>query len=162
MKTLFIAVKALLVAGAFIFLWAWVALSLRRFDGDSRLLFPSWSDIPGIVLMVAGGVLALACVGVFIVLGRGTPAPFDPPQEFVARGPYRYVRNPMYIGALTVLAGLALYQHSVSVLLLCLGLFLLVNLFLIVYEEPDLEARFGQRYEDYRKMVPRWIPRIER
>ncbi len=82
------------------------------------------------------------------------------PEEFVAVGPYKYVRNPMYIGGLIVLAGLALYQHSVSILLLCLGLFLLVNLFLVVFEEPDLKARFGAKYEDYLKTVPRWIPGI--
>ena len=59
-------------------------------------------------------------VGIFVVRGRGTPAVFDAPREFVVVGPYKYVRNPMYIGALTLLIGFGLYQHSISILVFSL------------------------------------------
>jgi protein-S-isoprenylcysteine O-methyltransferase Ste14 len=70
-----------------------------------------------------------------VAQGQGTPAPFDAPRNFVAIGPYRCVRNPTYIGALTVLVGFGLYEYSVSILLLCLVVFALVHLFIVVYEE---------------------------
>jgi protein-S-isoprenylcysteine O-methyltransferase Ste14 len=112
--------------------------------------------------MVLGGILALACAGAFVARGRGTPAPFDAPSAFVATGPYRYVRNPMYIGGLILLAGLGLYELSLSILLLSLLLFLVVHVFVFLYEEPGLKAKFGVTYSDYCKDVPRWIPKLWR
>ncbi|HXU45863.1 MAG TPA: methyltransferase, partial [Thermoanaerobaculia bacterium] len=69
-------------------------------------------EIAGIALGVAGGALALWCIGTFTFVGRGTPAPFDPPRKLVIRGPYRYVRNPMYLGAALALSGAALFYRS--------------------------------------------------
>jgi protein-S-isoprenylcysteine O-methyltransferase Ste14 len=113
----------------------------------------------GVAAMAAGGVLILTCVGLFASRGRGTPAPFDPPREFVAVGPYRYVRNPMYVGALTLLVGFGLWQRSVSVLLFALLAALIAHLFLVLFEEPDLERRFGDSYVEYKGSVNRWLPR---
>jgi protein-S-isoprenylcysteine O-methyltransferase Ste14 len=69
-------------------------------------------QVAGLVMSAAGAVLALWCVATFAIVGRGTPAPFDPPRRLVMRGPYRVVRNPMYIGAGLALAGAALYYES--------------------------------------------------
>ena len=103
--------------------------------------------------------LALWCVLTFALVGRGTPAPFDPPRRLVVRGPYRFVRNPMYIGAAIALAGAALFYRSLP-LLGYLALFLLVtHLFVCVYEEPTLRRAFGAEYEAYCRRVRRWWPR---
>ena len=81
--------------------------------------------------MLAGAALCLACIATFVVIGRGTPAPFDPPRQFVAVGPYRYVRNPMYIGGALLLAGFALYLRSGAALIFCLPWLLLAHIFVL-------------------------------
>ena len=113
------------------------------------------------MVMVAGGVaLALWCVLTFALVGKGTPAPFDPPRRLVIVGPYRFVRNPMYLGAGLALLGLALYYGSAS-LFGFVGLFLLiVFLFIVGYEEPTLRRTFGADYEAYTKRVGRFLPRL--
>ncbi len=141
----------------FVFLWGWLALGVRKYDQELNVALPAWTAILGVFLMAAGGALALACGGLFTVRGRGTPAPFDAPREFVAIGPYKYVRNPMYIGALTVLLGFGFVERSVSILLFAAGWFVLAHVFVIVYEEPTLRHKFGSAYESYCKKVPRWI-----
>ena len=111
----------------------------------------------GIVVGVAGGALALWCIFTFAFIGRGTPAPFDPPRKLVIRGPYRYVRNPMYLGAALALCGAALFYRS-SLLFGYAVLFLLaVHAFVVSYEEPTLVRLCGAEYEAYRKRVGRWL-----
>jgi protein-S-isoprenylcysteine O-methyltransferase Ste14 len=111
----------------------------------------------GILVTILGGALALWCVFTFVFIGKGTPAPFDPPRRLVVRGPYRFVRNPMYIGAALALGGAALFYRS-SVLAGYAGLFmLLAHLFVILYEEPRLRRAFGAEYEAYCKRVGRWF-----
>ena len=144
----------------FVWFWGWVALSVRAYDRNLGIVPPDWTRGFAIPLMAIGAIVALLCAGTFVVVGRGTPAPFDAPREFVAVGPYKYVRNPMYIGALIVLFGFGLYLHSFSVLLLPFAVFLLVHLFVVLYEEPNLRGRFGPSYEDYCRRVSRWIPRV--
>jgi protein-S-isoprenylcysteine O-methyltransferase Ste14 len=156
-KTLFIAVRALTAMLLFIWLWAWVALGLRRYD---RLQLPEWSPTLAVPIAIAGAALCIACVSTFVVVGRGTPAPFDPPRQFVAVGPYRYVRNPMYIGGAILLAGFALYLRSGAALLFCLPWLVLFHIFVLAYEEPTLRGKFGASYEAYCRNVNRWIPRF--
>jgi Phospholipid methyltransferase len=104
MKTLFIAFRAAIFGSGFIFLWGWVALSLhQRYDGGIGFALPGWTRAVGMALMVGGGTLAFACVATFVTRGEGTPAPFDPPRKFVAAGPYKLVRNPMYAGGFIAL-----------------------------------------------------------
>ncbi len=162
MDTLFTAVRAVTFMSGFVFLWGWVAWRLRALDARFSLMLPAWTDVPGVILMALGAALALASVATFVVRGRGTPAPFDPPRQFVAVGPYRYVRNPMYIGALTVLAGLGLYLNSGAVLLFSILWIGFAHLFVVVYEEPVLRRSFREPYEAYCRAVPRWIPRLGR
>jgi protein-S-isoprenylcysteine O-methyltransferase Ste14 len=159
MRTILIALRALAFATAFLLLWLWVAMRLRSLDGYLGAPLPGWTVSLGILFMLIGGGLALTCVALFIIQGRGTPAPFDAPREFVAVGPYRVVRNPMYVGGLTLLFGLGLYQHSKAILLFCPLGFLLAHAFVIFYEEPTLMSKFGSAYHGYCKAVPRWIPR---
>jgi protein-S-isoprenylcysteine O-methyltransferase Ste14 len=103
--------------------------------------------------------LALWCIFTFVFVGKGTPAPFDPPRRLVIQGPYRWVRNPMYIGAALALAGAALFYQSLG-LLGYAGLFLLItHLFVVTYEEPTLRRTFGKDYETYCGQAGRWWPR---
>jgi protein-S-isoprenylcysteine O-methyltransferase Ste14 len=116
-------------------------------------------EIAGIVAGVAGGTLALWCVLTFALVGNGTPAPFDPPRKLVVRGPYRHVRNPMYLGAALALAGAAIVYRSLPVLGY-LGLFVVAtHTFVVWYEEPTLARLFGAQYEAYRAAVGRWLPK---
>jgi len=115
-------------------------------------------ELAGIVVGLAGGALAVWCILAFAVIGRGTPAPFDPPRTLVDRGPYRYVRNPMYIGAALALSGAAIFYRSLP-LLGYAGLFLVItHAFVVWYEEPALARLFGEEYQAYRSRVHRWLP----
>ena len=160
MRTLFIALRAVVFASAFVLLWGWLALRIRTLDRSVGLMLPARTAMPGIIVIMVGGILALTCIGMFVVRGRGTPAIFDAPRVFVAVGPYRYVRNPMYIGGWLVLSGFGLYQRSVSILLFGALCLVLVHLFVVFFEEPGLRRRFGASYGDYCNAVPRWIPRL--
>lgn len=108
--------------------------------------------------MAIGAILVLVCVVLFIFRGKGTPAVFDPPTEFVASGPYAWVRNPMYIGGYILLAGFGLYANSISILILSVILLALFHLFVVLVEEPALEEQFGESYVLYKNTINRWIP----
>jgi protein-S-isoprenylcysteine O-methyltransferase Ste14 len=112
----------------------------------------------GLVLVVLGGVLALWCILTLALVGKGTPAPFDPPRKLVAAGPYRWIRNPMYVGAGTALCGAALFYQSAALVAFAAGFLVAAHVFVVFYEEPTLERTFGARYADYRNAVPRWVP----
>ncbi len=116
------------------------------------------AQIAGVVVGASGAVLALWCIVTFIVIGRGTPAPFDPPRRLVTVGPYRFVRNPMYIGAGLALAGAALFYQSWALLAYCVAFAFVTFLFVVVYEEPALRAAFGAAYIDYCERVKRLWP----
>jgi protein-S-isoprenylcysteine O-methyltransferase Ste14 len=155
----FASVRSAVYAAAFVALWAWMALGVRGFDAELGGGLANWCRPVGGVLLVVGGGLALWCVGTFALLGRGTPAPFDPPRRFVAVGPYRFVRNPMYLGGLVMLAGFGLWHRSPAMVLFTLVGLLAAHLFVVFVEEPSLSERFGDSYADYRRTVHRWLPR---
>jgi protein-S-isoprenylcysteine O-methyltransferase Ste14 len=106
-----------------------------------------------------GVLLAGWSVRLQLTSGEGTPAPWDPPRRLVIKGPYRHVRNPMISGVIFILTGEALLLKSWLIAGWML-LFTIVNLlYLPLFEEKDLENRFGQDYREYKENVPRWIPR---
>ena len=133
----------------------------------------SWAEVPaptrwrafqlaGMVVGAAGATLVIWCVVAFAHIGRGTPAPFDPPQGLVVGGPYGYVRNPMYLGAVLVLTGAACFYEA-AVLWVYAGAFLaLMHLIVVLYEEPALKQTFGDEYQTYCGHVRRWWPRPSR
>lgn len=99
-------------------------------------------------------------VALFARRGRGTLAPWDPPEHLVVEGPYRHVRNPMISGVILALFGQAALFASPRTLGWA-ALFALSNAaYQPLREEPDLEARFGDAYRRYRRHVPRWLPRL--
>jgi len=139
---------------------AWL---MRRDDVSLRLGAPGLEiviQLVGLALLVVGLVLFAASLRQFVVRGRGTLAPWDPPKNLVVDGPYRYVRNPMISGVLFVLFGEALvllsWPHARWALI-----FLLINLIYIpLFEEPPLQNRFGAPYFEYRRHVRRFLPRL--
>jgi protein-S-isoprenylcysteine O-methyltransferase Ste14 len=115
--------------------------------------------VAGIVALLIGLTLFVSTVAQFATKGKGTLAPWDPPRELVVVGVYRYVRNPMITGVLSVLLAESLLSGSRRVLFWFM-LFLLINMVYIpLFEEPALLARFGERYRTYKQHVSRWIPR---
>ena len=123
--------------------------------GPDRVLF--W---PGLVAAGLGLFLAVWTVTLFTKFGQGTPAPWAPPQELVIRGPYRFVRNPMITGVLFMLLAETLLLQSWPIFLWLLVFFLLNSIYFPFVEERSLKKRFGADYLEYKKHVPRWIPRL--
>jgi len=137
--------------------------------GVAAVAVPIWLAGPGsggwwplraaaAIPFVLGAAVAGKCVWDFAVTGRGTPAPIDPPKVLVAKGLYRHVRNPMYVGVLLIILGWALYFASFRVLVYGAILWLGFHLFVVLYEEPHLSKRFPGSYDAYRASVPRWLP----
>lgn len=113
----------------------------------------------GVVGIAAGATLMLACVTQFVTSGRGTPMPVDPPRELVVRGPYRFVRNPMYLGMVLTLLGELALEFSWGFVTYIVGWFAFIHLLVVFYEEPTLRAKFGAAYERYTREVGRWWPK---
>jgi protein-S-isoprenylcysteine O-methyltransferase Ste14 len=112
------------------------------------------------VLLAVGLLLFVTTVSLFARIGRGTLAPWNPPQHLVVVGPYRHVRNPMISGVLSVLLAEALFSGSLPLLGWFAVFFILTSILIPLAEEPGLEKRFGEEYLRYKQNVPRWIPRL--
>jgi protein-S-isoprenylcysteine O-methyltransferase Ste14 len=115
---------------------------------------------PAVLVVGIGAALYAWCIAAFAIVGRGTPGPWDAPRRVVAVGPYRRVRNPIYIAALLVVVGQAWLFGSLPVLIYAGLLGVGFHLFVIAHEEPALIERFDGEYAAYRSRVPRWIPRL--
>jgi protein-S-isoprenylcysteine O-methyltransferase Ste14 len=125
---------------------------------------PIFGALPavGFVAIVLGASIYFLCAWEFAVRGLGTPAPIAPTKFLVVSGLHRYVRNPMYLGvALVILgeAGLFRAPHLAEYAVVMLSI---AHLFVIFYEEPTLHRQFGESYEQYRRTVPRWVPRLKK
>jgi protein-S-isoprenylcysteine O-methyltransferase Ste14 len=114
----------------------------------------------GTAVLVLGVLIYLWCAAEFVVRGRGTPSPTDPPRELVVSGLYRFSRNPMYVGVASVLFGIALYSGSAEVLVYAVWVLTGFHLRVVYYEEPTLERCFGHSFRRYCREVPRWLPRL--
>ena len=151
---------SLTVGAAFFALWFWLLpqwLGFRvEIAGAAR-----WRWLAA-VPSVIGFAIAMRCVWDFGWTGRGTPAPFVPPQRLVVVGFYRYVRNPMYVGFAAGWIGLWVVfgQANLAAILAVAAVAVGVHLFVVFYEEPTLRRKFGPDYETYRRNVRRWWPRL--
>ena len=116
----------------------------------------AWEAIP---VIAAGAALYFWCAWNFAAVGGGTPGPWDAPRRVVARGPYRWVRNPIYLAALLVVLGEAWLFTSPRLLAYAAVMAASFHLFVTGYEERTLARRFGPAYLEYRRAVSRWIPR---
>jgi len=115
------------------------------------------NDVPAGALFIMGGLLLGWCVREFYVAGRGTLAPWAPPQRLVVSGPYRYTRNPMYIAVAMILAGWAVLYGSAALLVYALLTGIAFQLRVVFGEEPRLARAFGAAWASYRGQTKRWL-----
>lgn len=142
--------------------------------GTVAILVPRWllggfSRPPGGVLSAIGAIAFLLgaaiyfrCAWEFAVRGLGTPAPIAPTKFLVTTALHGYVRNPMYLGVALAILGEAALFRSLHVAGYAVLMLLTAHGFVVLYEEPTLQRQFGESYEEYRRNVPRWLPRLGR
>lgn len=127
--------------------------------------YPQWPAVwrgpqyGAVLLALLGGAAFFSSQWLFAVRGQGTPTPIDPPKKFVRRGPYKWVRNPMYLAILALVGAEALFFLSWHIAVYFVLLMCLFHVWVLLYEEEALRMNFGAMYEDYRRDVPRWLPR---
>ena len=121
---------------------------------------PGLPAVPGVVLVAVGLALFVWTVFLFVRIGRGTLAPWDPTSRLVVRGPYRHVRNPMISGVLFVLVGEAAILESTRIAVWAAVFFAVNAIYMPLFEEPGLRRRFGADYDAYAAHVPRWLPSL--
>ena len=155
---------------------SWAILSTLLFSilvpGTVAILIPRWLmggyvwpangllTWLGSLLSLAGAAIYFRCAWEFAVRGLGTPAPIAPTQFLVTTALHRYVRNPMYLGVALAILGQAMIFRSLHVAEYAAVMLLIAHVFVVLYEEPTLRRQFGESYEEYRKKVPRWWPRL--
>jgi len=140
--------------------------------GTVAILVPRWllagfamppnglqSSVGGIVFCV-GVAIYFRCAWEFAARGLGTPAPIAPTKYLVTTALHRYVRNPMYIGVALVIVGQAILFRSLHVAEYAVLMLVTAHVFVVLYEEPTLRRQFDESYEEYRRTVPRWTPRL--
>jgi len=121
---------------------------------------PAALRIAGAILVATGVVPLFESISRFIFVGRGTLVPTMPTEHLVVSGLYRYLRNPMYLGVLTAIAGEALLMRSGGLAIEFLAAGVAFELFVLLYEEPRLARTFPEEYAEYRRHVRRWLPRL--
>lgn len=136
---------------------ATVAAYLPWLIVHERLLLTPWRIALAGTLFAIGASIYLRCVWDFARFGRGTPAPIDAPKRLVVRGLYRYTRNPMYVGVLTVIAAWFILAQAPVLLVYGAGFGVAAHLFVVLYEEPHLRKIFGVEYQQYCSTVGRWL-----
>ena len=154
-RILAVCVGAVFMTSLLILLpWASIAL-------NAACSWPRWQFIPAQVLAIALGVPSFGvmfyCARVLVHVGKGTPAPLDPPKCFVACGLYTVSRNPMYLAYLGILLSYFLYSGELALLLYAAAIAVVIYLWVRHVEEPGLQKRFGDEYLSYAKRVPRWF-----
>jgi protein-S-isoprenylcysteine O-methyltransferase Ste14 len=155
--TLITIAATIMVPGAFVVLLPYLILGAAR---TSRPIEIGLVEVLSVVLAAIGVSMVVWVSVAFVRRGKGTPVPVDPPRQFVAAGLYRFVRNPMYSGAILAILAEAAFFRSGRLLLYAAVLWLALHAFTVLLEEPQLERRFGDTYRAYKARIPRWIPRL--
>lgn len=143
---------ALVPATFLVFIPAMI-LNVTGIDGEGGAV-----RLIGLVPLVLGIAILAWCFAGFIVEGEGTPAPYDPPHRLVTGRLYGWMRNPMYVAVTTILIGEAMFYGSFPLLAWAAVAWVFFHFFVVLYEEPTLQRRFGPAYESYVEHVPRWLP----
>ena len=151
MSRVAVVIWTILRVVAAVLILGWATLHLRPLDRVIGVGLPEWLKPAGIALLLGGGIVVLLCGGML-----STPGII--PTRFVVVGPFRYVRNPMSLGGVTMMLGLALFCRSISILLFSAILFLILHGIVVLWEESFLENRYGESYLQYKHSVNRWLP----
>lgn len=120
-----------------------------------------WARIIGTILILAGLLGLVLTIKTFILIGKGTLAPWSPTSNLIVGGIYSYMRNPMITSVWAILIGESILFWSRGILIMAVIFFFVNHIYFIKSEEPGLVKRFGKDYEDYKAKVPRWIPRFK-
>lgn len=126
-------------------LWLW-------HTGNTQFVQPF-----GLIFIAVGIGGLLWCIADFYIKGKGTLAPWSPPEKLVVNGLYRYSRNPMYISVGLILLGWAISFNAFGLYIYFLLVLTAFHLFIIYYEEPYLKRKYGRKWELYADHVPRWL-----
>lgn len=127
---------------------------------ETFFLSSPYTKAAGTVIAIAGLGMFFYTLFLFVTIGKGTLAPWSRKQKLIVRGPYRYCRNPMITGVLFILIGESFILSSTNILEWAGIFFLINNVYFLLFEEPDLYSTFGEDYTQYKKNVPRWLPRF--
>ena len=138
----------------------YVPWTFTRWQMQGAFFSQEWIRAIGVFLVLAGLVPLVNSFWRFAMEGLGTPAPVAPPQHLVVSGFYRHVRNPMYVGVVSIILGQALLFANENLLWYAAAIWLAFHLFVLGYEEPTLRSSFGNEYEKFCAHVPRWLPRM--
>jgi protein-S-isoprenylcysteine O-methyltransferase Ste14 len=138
----------------------WLAPIVDRATGI-RMSIPLALMLPvGIILLLIGVPMIVWTITRFLRT-KGSPIPFNPPPALVVNGLYRIVRNPMHLGWIVLMIGVAVLMQSFTLLVIFIPLFIIVHIvYLKFVEEKELEKKFGQAYIDYKKKVPMFFPEL--
>lgn len=149
--------NAVLFFAVFVLALPWLADRLLPMELPIPAGLRTWLAGP---LALAGVGAWVACLDSFSRQGRGTPLPADAPRELVTTGLFRRTRNPIMAAELAVIWAAVLHLASLGAALYALAITALAHVLVVHVEEPELSARFGRSYDDYRRRVPRWLPRL--
>jgi protein-S-isoprenylcysteine O-methyltransferase Ste14 len=152
-SAIFLVIAPGIVAG-------YVPWRICRWHLGAPLLGVSSFRVIGVLLIAAGIPVLLDSFARFALQGLGTPAPIFPTRHLVVSGLFRYVRNPMYVGVVSLILGQGLFFGSVRVLEYGIAVWVGFYLFVLTYEEPNLRKSYGSEYEEFCANVPRWIPHL--
>jgi protein-S-isoprenylcysteine O-methyltransferase Ste14 len=159
--------RMIAVAGSAVFLVlapgtiaAYVPWAMTRWQMQPPFFGLGPLRIAGAAILAMGSIGLLDSFRRFAVEGLGTPAPVFPTKTLVVSGLYRFVRNPMYCGVTASIGGQALLFGSSTLIVYGCVVWLAFHVFILGYEEPRLLATYGQQYDEYRRNVPRWFPRL--
>jgi len=136
-----------------------VYVPMRLLGGYSRLQNGPLTWLGAAVTLI-GAAMYFRCAWEFAARGLGTPAPIAPTKYLVTTALHRHIRNPMYVGVAFVILGQATVFRSVHLVEYAAAMLLVAHIFVVLYEEPTLHRQFGESYDEYRRQVPRWLPRL--
>src|SRR5881396_1306534 len=158
---MFVLMRAVTYGTLFVgFLLVFLPGRVLEWSGVRRPASLGLTQVLGLVVVVLGAGLALWCILTFAFVGKGTPAPWDPPRRLVVRGPYRFVRNPMISGVILILIGECLGFRSWPLAEWAAGFAVINMIYIPLLEESQLKWRFGEEYQQYKRNVPRLFPRL--